>query len=377
MSRPREAKDVFWGSVSLAPPGYANVSAYFIPVITSLPAIERRSACSDDAPHGSNCPLRVCDSGVRSKTSFSYSKVVTSASVCVCMCVGQWGQTGCPRLAVVVQPFALDRCAPIVFPANRLPPPNAYLLQRDEHVGCPPRFHRNNIHNMLTWFDTHTHSRPRAMWWEPSRNQVQSRRSLRLMYRPDQLSAESHIQGCNLLGSACRGRGQGDDEGGGRIEHDAKKKRALHSRFNRKTSFIRSFIIIKEPGKLPYSTLVAPRSENDDQRVKEGAIRYGKGKKKERKKEDVYPLALPFLRPSHKKNAKLNKERRAFRAYTLQIAPSAQSFPFSEKLKQIILVGFCTNTSAQRRQWQLQWRRDKNGLTTTHKCISALAVTNG
>lgn len=32
---------------------------------------------------------------------------------------------------------------------------------------------------------------------------------------------------------------------------DAKKKRALHSRFNRKTSFIRSFIIIKEPGKLP------------------------------------------------------------------------------------------------------------------------------
>lgn len=147
-----------------------------------------------------------------------------------------------------------------------------------------------------------------------------------------------------MLGSACRGRGQGDDEGGGRIEHDAKKKRALHSRFNRKTSFIRSFIIIKEPGKLPYSTLVAPRSENDDQRVKEGAIRYGKGKKKERKKErvgeregeralryyfgsliifssprvirctfwgrgawkrdslaDVYPPAPPFLRPSHKK----------------------------------------------------------------------------
>lgn len=34
-------------------------------------------------------------------------------------------------------------------------------------------------------------------------------------------------------------------------EPDAKKKRALHSRFNRKTSFIRSFIIIKEPGETP------------------------------------------------------------------------------------------------------------------------------
>jgi hypothetical protein len=42
----------------------------------------------------------------------------------------------------------------------------------------------------------------------------------------------------------------GDNGGGGRVEYDAKKKRALHSRFNRKTSFIRSFIIIKEPGKL-------------------------------------------------------------------------------------------------------------------------------
>lgn len=90
-----------------------------------------------------------------------------------------------------------------------------------------------------------------------------------------------------MQGSACRGRGQGYDEGGGRIERDAKKKRALHSRFNRKTSFIRSFIIIKEPGKLPCSTLAAPWSENDDQRVEEGAIRCRKEKKKEREVYDI------------------------------------------------------------------------------------------
>lgn len=61
--------------------------------------------------------------------------------------------------------------------------------------------------------------------------------------------------------SSVGGGGGGGSGGSGRVERDAKKKRALHSRFNRKTSFIRSFIIIKEPGKLP--TLV-PRGREKD-----------------------------------------------------------------------------------------------------------------
>lgn len=60
-------------------------------------------------------------------------------------------------------------------------------------------------------------------------------------------------QGIYIKGAICKGLcvlGRRCRSGvvGGRVGR-AKKKRALHSRFNRKTSFIRSFIIIKEPGK--------------------------------------------------------------------------------------------------------------------------------
>ncbi|XP_022182753.1 uncharacterized protein LOC111042443 [Myzus persicae] len=104
------------------------------------------------------------------------------------------GPNRLPAAAVVVQPFALDRCAPIVFPANRLP-----VLQRDEHVGCPPHFHRNSTHTHvpgLTHTHTHTHVRARG---GGNRRETESRRSLRFMYRPNRLPAESHIREIKIL----------------------------------------------------------------------------------------------------------------------------------------------------------------------------------
>jgi len=87
------------------------------------------------------------------------------------------------------------------------------------------------------------------------------------------------------------GLGCFSDGDGGRVECVAKKKRALHSRFNRKTSFIRSFIIIKEPGKVPRALVPTWGERGDGQRKEKKNERNTERKgetyrgRRERKKE--------------------------------------------------------------------------------------------
>lgn len=72
---------------------------------------------------------------------------------------GQWGQTGCPRTPLLCNPLRLTGARRSSSQQTGCPAERVDLLQRDEHVGCPPRLHRNNnIHNTRTWFDTHTHT---------------------------------------------------------------------------------------------------------------------------------------------------------------------------------------------------------------------------
>lgn len=83
--------------------------------------------------------------------------------------------------------------------------------------------------------------------------------------------------------SSVGGNGGG---GSGRVERDAKKKRALHSRFNRKTSFIRSFIIIKEPWKLPALVPRGREKDKDSRRKEKKSMHvYARAWKRDRKKE--------------------------------------------------------------------------------------------
>jgi len=86
-----------------------------------------------------------------------------------------------------------------------------------------------------------------------------------------------------------------------------RKRGALHSRFNRKTSFIRSFIIIKEPGKLLLTLMPSSSSsprENTGGKV--GGQRKRKGENEREKKRAlryyfgsliIFSSALLDLRP--------------------------------------------------------------------------------